>query len=192
MAKIKHFFGGAAAEPTTQPGKQESTPAPETKAEKLTITVPETVKPAASYLAAGTSFEGTLRCEGDVEIAGSFKGDVTATGTIRLCSDIQSSISAESLTLSDCTLTGDVVTRGAVSISGGSCINGNVTASELQCAGRITGDLKITGNTSLASTAQIHGSIATGTMDMEKGAAIHGGLEIRSGDAEKAAKPSKK
>ncbi len=29
---------------------------------------------AASYLAAGTSLEGTLRSDGDVEIAGAFKG----------------------------------------------------------------------------------------------------------------------
>ena len=31
---------------------------------------------AASYLAAGTSLEGTLRSDGDVEIAGAFKGEV--------------------------------------------------------------------------------------------------------------------
>ena len=34
---------------------------------------------AASYLAAGTSLEGTLRSDGDVEIAGSFKGDITTS-----------------------------------------------------------------------------------------------------------------
>ena len=47
---------------------------------------------AASYLAAGTSLEGTLRSDGDVEIAGAFKGEVITTGTVTLRSVIQSNI----------------------------------------------------------------------------------------------------
>ena len=39
---------------------------------------------AASYLAAGTSLEGTLRSDGDVEIAGAFKGEVITSGTVPL------------------------------------------------------------------------------------------------------------
>ncbi|CDA82183.1 unknown [Firmicutes bacterium CAG:176] len=54
---------------------------------------------AASYLAAGTSLEGTLRSDGDVEIAGAFKGEVITTGTVTLRSVIQSNITAGSLNL---------------------------------------------------------------------------------------------
>lgn len=136
-------------------------------------------KPAASFLAPGTAFEGTLRSEGDIEIAGGFKGDLTTRGTVILRSDIQSNITAGSLSLSGCSLTGDVVANGTVSVSEGSKIVGSVTARELLCAGEITGDLKIAGNTTLEQKAQINGSVLTGTLSVVKGAVIVGSVEMK-------------
>lgn len=145
------------------------------------------VKPAASFLAAGTAFEGTLRAAGDVEIAGNFKGSITSNGVVKLLSDIESSVTAGSVTLSGCTLAGDVIANGTVTVSEGSKICGNVTARELLCAGEITGDLKIAGNTSLERTAQINGRILTGTIAVVKGAVIKGGMEMKLSADPKAA-----
>ena len=100
---------------------------------------------AASYLAAGTSLEGTLRSDGDVEIAGAFKGEVITTGTVTLRSVIQSNITAGSLNLIGCTLTGDVKVTGTVTVSEDSQVTGNINAKELLCAGKVNGDLEITG-----------------------------------------------
>lgn len=140
---------------------------------------PQKPKPAASFLAPGTVFEGSLRCDGDVEIAGSFKGDITTSGTVMLRSNIQSNITAGSLNLAQCSLTGDVVAEGTVCVSEGSRIQGSVTAKELLCAGEITGDLKVSGNTALEEKAQINGSVVTNTLSVVKGAMIRGGIEMQ-------------
>ena len=149
-------------------------------------TVPIVVKKPiaeASYLAAGTVLEGTLRSEGDVEIAGEFKGDITTKGTATLHSVVQGNVTANSLTLSGCSLTGDVIVTEVVVISQDSKICGNVTAKEVRCAGQIVGDLKISENTTLECTAQINGNILTGSMSVAKGAVIRGGIEIKMDSA---------
>lgn len=136
-------------------------------------------KAAASYLAAGTAFEGTLRSAGDVEIAGSFKGDVTSNGTVLLRSNIESNITAGSLVIAGCSLIGNVIANGTVTVSEGARVIGNITARELMCAGEITGDLKIAGNTMLEEKAKINGHIVTGTIAVVKGAVIKGGMEMK-------------
>lgn len=140
-------------------------------------------KPAASFLAPGTVLEGTLRSTGDIEIAGSFKGDISTEGTVVLHSDIHGNVAASSLDLKGCRLEGDVVIKGLVYISQDSVIIGNVTADELKCSGQITGDLKIKENTLLESTAKISGNVTTATIAVEKGAVINGGIEIKSANA---------
>ena len=137
-------------------------------------------KAEASYLAPGTVFEGNIRSQGDVEIAGEFKGNITTEGAVILHSSIEGNITANSLKLSSCSLTGDVVVNDAVAIGQHSRINGNVTAKDLTCAGVINGDMTIAGNMVLEKTAQVTGNITTGTIAVEKGALIKGGIEIRA------------
>ena len=144
-------------------------------------------RPPVSFLAVGTAFEGTLRAAGDVEIAGRFKGSIASNGTVKLHSNIESSITAGGLVLVDCSLIGDVVTNGTVTVSEGSKIIGNVTARELLCAGEITGDLKIVGNTALEAGARINGRITTGTISVVRGAIIKGSMEMRIAEAEQSA-----
>lgn len=140
-----------------------------------------------SYLAAGTALEGTLRAEGDVEIAGSFKGEIVTRGTVTLRSDIESRVTAGSLKLAGCSLTGDVNIAGTVSVSEDSRITGNVRARELLCAGKINGDLEIGGSTALEEKACVNGAVVTGALAVVKGAALHGSVEIKTGAGDGAA-----
>jgi len=132
----------------------------------------------ASYIAPGTVMEGTLRATGDVEIAGEFKGDITTDGTVILHSNIEGNLTVSSLNLSGCSLKGDVVANGLVFISVDSKVTGNITAKELQCSGKITGDVKVAENTVLEGTAQVNGNITTGTLAVARGAIIKGGIEM--------------
>ena len=139
----------------------------------------------ASYLAPGTVFEGTIRSTGDIEIAGEFKGDIKTEGVVVLHSNIQGNVTAKSLKLAGCSLVGDVIAKDVVIVSQGAAITGNVSAREVQCAGQITGDMKVTENTSLEGTAQINGNIATSSIAVVRGAVICGGIEIKPNAAEK-------
>lgn len=142
--------------------------------------------PAVSVLAEGTSFEGTLNAKGDVEIAGEFKGNIVSEGAVRLRSSVQSGISAKSVELTGCVLTGDVTVSGIVAVGENSKIIGNVSAMELLCAGEIAGDLKITDSVRLDARARVSGSIVTGAISVEKGASISGNVQIRTITEEKA------
>ena len=154
------LFGIGAGPEDAKSGKRAAQPAPQPAkpVQTATAAAPAPVKPAASYLAPGTVLEGQLRSEGDLELAGSFKGSITTNGSIML---------------------------RANTISEDSRINGNVTARELQCAGEITGDLNISGNTTLEEKARINGSVVTGTMSVARGAAICGSVEMGKKAAKK-------
>lgn len=132
-----------------------------------------------SFLAAGTVFEGTLRSTGDVEITGEVKGDVSAEGTVSLFSSMEGSVNAGSLTLTNCTLTGNVTVTDTLTVGERAKIEGDVCAKDVLCAGTIDGNMDISGNATLEHTAKVRGDIVTGSFAVEKGASICGGLEIK-------------
>ncbi|MBR5558931.1 MAG: polymer-forming cytoskeletal protein [Oscillospiraceae bacterium] len=134
--------------------------------------------PNMSYLSHDAVLEGNLRTDSDVEISGRFKGNIDSKGSVTLRSNVQGNISAKGLHLSGCTLIGDVTALGMVIINHDSTICGNVTAKDISCAGKITGDLIVSGNTSLEETAWIEGVVTTSTMTVSKGAVIQGGIQI--------------
>lgn len=139
---------------------------------------------AMSYIAAGTVFEGTMRCDGDVEMAGEFIGDMDAKGEVRLFSTMEGNVNAGSLSLTGCTLTGNATVSNALVIGENAALHGNVSAKDVHCAGQIRGDLTVGGSAALERTAQIRGNIITGSFAVAKGAVICGGIEIK-GKSEK-------
>ena len=186
------LFGIGAGPEDTKAGKRAAQPAPQPAkpVQSAPAAAPAPVKPAASYLASGTALEGTLHSDGDIEIAGSFKGEIITSGTVTLRSVIQSNITAGSLKLMGCTLTGDVKVTGTVTVSEDSQVTGNISAKELLCAGKINGDLEVSGSTTLEEKAQISGGLVTGMLAVVKGAVIRGGVEIKAFSAP--AKPEQK
>ncbi len=163
-----------------QTAKKEAEPTMDKAMNQPAVKAQAKPKAEASYLAPGTVFEGNIRSQGDVEIAGEFKGNITTEGAVILHSSIEGNITASSLKLSSCSLNGDVVVNDAVAIGQYSRINGNITAKELTCAGVVIGDLNIAENMMLEKTAQVTGNISTGTIAVEKGAVIKGSIEIKA------------
>ncbi|MEG1592761.1 MAG: polymer-forming cytoskeletal protein [Oscillibacter sp.] len=169
--------GGANAGVTSSP---ENLFVPSYVSPASTAPVRASAASVVTYLAPGTSMEGHLKAKGDVDIAGNFKGDITAAGHVNLRSNIDGNITADRLDVNACILTGDVHVSGVVNIDSVSSIAGNVFAGELLCAGKIEGNLGVSGNTSLQKGAQIYGDISTGTLTMERGAFINGGLTMNT------------
>ena len=149
------------------------------KAEKkIAEPVIEVKKAAVSYISAGTVLEGTMRAKGDIEISGEFKGDIFTDGSVILRSSINGNITAKNLTLYGCTLVGDATIGNVVTVDKDSVVNGNVAAKELLCAGKVTGDLKLSEGATLENTAYINGNITTATISVAKGAILKGTIEI--------------
>lgn len=135
-----------------------------------------------TYFAEGTSMEGTLRSDSDVEIVGDFKGEIASDGKVTIHSNTQSSIAAAELVLVDCNLTGDAMVGGDVSINERSSVTGNVRANNVICSGIIKGNLNVTGNITLTENAQIVGDIRTGTLAISRGAKVSGKIDMTGGN----------
>lgn len=128
----------------------------------------------STFLAPSTVLEGKLKSKGDVELAGSFTGEIEAEGNVTLRADATCDISASSLNVTNCHLTGDCTVSGCVNISENSEVSGNIVADELHCSGTITGDITIKSALALEHSARIYGNISAGTISMTRGAIIKG------------------
>lgn len=137
-------------------------------------------RPNCTYFAEGTSFEGTLRSDSDVEIAGEFKGEIASDGRVTLHSNTTSSIAAAELVLLDCNLIGDAMVSGDVSINENSSVTGNIRSSNIVSSGIIKGNLNIQGNITLTESAQVFGDIKTGTLAMSRGAKVSGRIDMNN------------
>lgn len=194
QAMFEMFGVGSGTEISILPAGAEliSDELPPIAEEEVAVVVEAPAAPAAermsrvamSYIAAGTVFEGTMHSSGDVEVAGEFIGDMDATGAVKLFAPMEGNVTAGSLTVSGCTLTGNATVADTLVVGEEAEICGNVSAKEVRCAGQIHGDMTVGGNATLERTAQIHGNIVTGSFAVTKGAVICGGIEIK-GKSEK-------
>jgi len=143
---------------------------------------PAVAKPqnSTTYLSPNSAMEGKLQTEGDVEIAGSFTGDIIAKGKVILHSNMQGNITASSLQLLGCSLVGNISSSGVVMLDRAASVEGNIAAGELISSGKIKGDLDIKGNVALNECASVEGNISTKTMTMSQGAVITGGVKMNN------------
>ena len=133
-----------------------------------------------TYFAEGTSMEGTIRSDSDIEIAGDFKGEIASNGKVTLHANTTSTIASADLVLVDCNLLGDAVVTGDVSINENSTITGNLRANNVICSGVVNGNLTVQGNVTLTETAQIIGEIRTETLTTSRGAKVSGKIDMGS------------
>lgn len=101
-------------------------------------------------------------------------------GVVRLRSSIQSGITARSVELTCCVLTGDITANGSVTVDEKSKVVGNVVAKELLCAGEVQGDLKVSDSVRLDAKTRVNGSVVTGAISVERGAVISGNVQIKA------------
>lgn len=165
---------------TVKEPEPEPTPAIE-PTPKATVVAPPQAKPRrtnCTYFAEGSSMEGTLRCDSDVEICGDFKGAITADGKVTIHANTTSDIESVELVLVGCNLIGDSNVSGDVMIDSKSVVNGNINSSNLTCSGIIRGNLNVSGNITLTENAQVIGDIRTGTLAMSRGAKVSGKIDM--------------
>lgn len=140
--------------------------------------VEEAPKYEKTYLAPGVSFEGVLKLKGDIEIAGDFKGDIECESVVTLRKSFTGNIKAKSLKISTCSITGNIDVAEDVDIVDFSTVNGNITANNVVCSGKVVGDIVARESIKLSDKADVLGNITTKMMSMESGALVKGDLKI--------------
>ena len=131
-----------------------------------------------TYFAAGTTIEGVLRSDSDVEIVGDFSGEIMAEGKVTIHANTVSSIAAKGLELIGSTLAGGVTVKGAVTLDDGSSITGNIRALSIDSAGVIKGNLAVQNSVALHGQASVTGDIKTALLSIERGVKVNGKVDM--------------
>ena len=154
----------------------------ETAEAKPEVIIPEIKpsRPGKSVIAAGTFFEGTIKTEGDLDIAGDFKGNIISDGKVSILNRYEGNIQAGDLTIVSTEVIADIMVKGNVDIDVNSVLKGNVKAGNINCSGTIVGDLDIDDNLTLSEQAQINGNIRMSSLSVAKGAKVTGKIEMKA------------
>lgn len=145
---------------------------------------PAPASPASSrrsqttYFAEGTSIEGTLRCDSDIELCGDFKGELFSNGKVIMRANTTSNVQAVDLMLIKCNLTGDTNISNSINIDEKSTLIGSVTAKDVICSGVVRGNMNISGNLTLNAKSKVIGDIKTNSLVIERGARVTGKIEM--------------
>ena len=147
---VKELIG---SEPARQPEK----PAVPTQ-------TPVQTRAAASYpsvtvLAADTVILGDVHTGGDLRLEGSIKGNVVAKGDITACGKIIGNVTGSALTLTNCSIKGDVTSTALLEMNGNAMVLGGVFAKSALLDGKIKGDLRVEEATTLNPSAVVLGNI---------------------------------
>ena len=74
----------------------------------------------------------------------------------------------------NCTVTGDLVSSGAIKIGSKAVVRGNIFATSAVISGAIKGDIDVHGPVILDSTAIVMGNIKSKAVQINNGAAVEG------------------
>lgn len=131
-----------------------------------------------TYIAEGVTIDGNITVDGDVEIAGNLNGDIKSTGKVVLSADMTGNVSAGYLELNSCKLHGNIEVSNDVVISKGSMLEGNAKAKNLNCAGKVLGNIAVDGKATFVSGSSIDGDVSTVTLSIEENACVNGAVKM--------------
>jgi len=75
-------------------------------------------------------------------------------------------------------LEGEAICKGKVIVSSSANIDGNITSTEADIAGKIIGTIKVSNKLSLRQTADVGGDIYTKVLIVEEGAQLNGNCKM--------------
>lgn len=117
---------------------------------------------------------GDLVSIGSLDVMGVVNGNIKVNGELNVSGEINGSSEASNIIMTNSTVTGDVISSGAVKIGSKSVVRGNVFATSAVISGAIKGDIDVHGPVILDSTAIVMGNIKSKAVQINNGAAIEG------------------
>ena len=166
-------------EPVYTPPVRESAPVAEeyTPMEEEPIR-PPFIRPGATVIAAGATFFGDIRAEGDVEVLGKVKGNLEATGNVRITGKVLGDVKGAAVVLSGCAVQGNITSTSTVSLDASAMVVGDVLATDIDCDGKIKGNLQIARAAVFFPGSVLAGNVTAATISMNQGARIQGAMRI--------------
>lgn len=139
---------------------------------------PPFIRPGATIIAAGATFFGDIRAEGDVEVLGKLKGNLEATGNVHIVGKVLGDVKGDGLLLEGCVVQGNITSTSTVTLDEGAMVVGDVLATDIDTRGKIKGNLQVARAATLTSTALLAGNVVAATIMMAQGAKVQGAVRI--------------
>ncbi len=136
------------------------------------------IRPNATVIAAGATFFGDIRAEGDVEVLGKLKGNLEATGNVRITGKVLGDVKGAAVVLSGCAVQGNITSTSTVSLDASAMVVGDVLATDIDCDGKIKGNLQIARAAVFFPGSVLAGNVTAATISMNQGARIQGAMRI--------------
>ncbi len=134
-----------------------------------------------TVISKGTVITGDIKSEGNLEIYGTVTGGITTTGNIKVNGKQVGDIQGSSITLSSCTVRGNVTATEDMNIDSDSVVIGDIRTKNLTINGRLQGNVQAKSSIVCQSNAILIGDLKAGTVTVNNGAKLQGKLEIFSG-----------
>lgn len=151
-------------------------PAPEVPTFEEEPIRPPFIRPGATVIAAGATFFGDIRAEGDVEVRGKLKGNLEATGNIRVAGKVLGDVKGDAVVLESGVIQGNITSTSYVTLDESSMVVGDVLATDIDDKGKVKGNLQIARAAVLSSTALLAGNVIAATIMMAQGAKVQGAI----------------
>lgn len=142
----------------------------------------ETAMPqsGASVLSSDLIIEGNIKSKSDIRLNGYVKGDILCEGALITTGTVDGNVKGIGITMVGCSVNGNVIAKGDLTLDNKSTIIGDVRAAALSVNGKIKGNVSVSGSVVLQGQAIVLGNISAKNISVETGASIKGAMEIRS------------
>ena len=112
----------------------------------------------------------------EAEVSGSQNAETVIGPSIKVKGDFH----GEGDIIIEGSVEGEISTKQFISVGANAKIIANIKANSAKIAGRINGNLKISGYLEILQTAIINGDVSASDISIEKGAIVHGNLNMKN------------
>ena len=129
--------------------------------------------PRTTVIGENVEIDGNCKIEGDIEVYGVIRGDISASGKISVFGKIAGNMTGANITLNAAEVKGSIVTEGTIELDSLSTLaDGKIVAQNIVSNGNILCDMEISGIARFQSAARVTGDIRTVRISIEEGAII--------------------
>lgn len=127
-----------------------------------------------TVISKGTVINGSIISDGSLEVFGTVNGDISCLGKLAITGVVKGRSTAAEVYLNTNRIEGGITSKGAVKVSVGTVVIGDISATSCVIAGAVKGDLDVNGPVVIDSTAVVKGNVTAKGIQINNGAIIDG------------------
>lgn len=127
-----------------------------------------------------TVIQSNITCGGNIKVNGQIKGNLVVSGSADIYGSVDGDLEAGEVIIENgAKINGNILCKTDLNVGTGSCISGNVVAKNAYINSNITGNLDISSELKITSTASITGDINAGNIAVASGAILNGRITVK-------------